>query len=124
MKRLLGTILGLLFLISALPATAAPTNACYDWSCDPFTRTCSFDATCSFGDPIIWFYFWQFGDGGTHFTGSPATSHTYGGESCAFDVTLTVTPFSSEPADTVTCAAVLSVCPIGPQLEFSGHCDR
>lgn len=121
-------IAALVALAGAVPAQA--TSACFDWDCDWETLTCDFDASCSSASPFVWFYFWSWGDGtGGSMTGSSTISHTFNQphNECIYDVTLTVTPYGTDPADSVTCEVWFTLCPVGPQQEEEihghGHCE-
>lgn len=125
----LAVLSALVLLLGALPVSAS--TACFDWDCDWSTYTCTFDASCSVADPFVWIHTWDFGDGGFASTGSPLTSHTYNpvGGACTSTVSLYITPYGSDPADSASCSIQYRFCPIGfpteqnEDIHGSGRCQ-
>lgn len=123
MRRTLGwtgLVLAAWLLAAAAPAKA--NEACFDWTCDPSTLTCDFDAGCTtWTSGQLWRYSWDFGDGsGTVLTGNDEIQHDYS-SGCWKLVKLTVLPFSAD-AFSVECEVRLQDC-VGPALGTSGRCE-
>jgi len=115
MRRVLLAIL----IAAFLPAVSwADDIACFDYDCETNNgQPCTFDASCSDGDPFIWKINFDWGDGSTTgLTSQYEWEHvfSYSGNECAKDVTLYVFPYSSETAQ-VTCNIIFRCCPFGPQ---------
>ena len=85
----------LVFLLTIPCVLAFPAQAdvaCMEWSCNPATGSCSFDARCSYANPYIYKYLFTWGDGSsTGLTGSPLQTHTYSlsGNGCVATATCT-----------------------------------
>jgi hypothetical protein len=122
MWRKLGLVLVALAVPVAVgtPAEAA-NNACFDWSCDPSSHVCVFDASCStITTGSLWRYRWGFGDGtGYYLTGSATITHTFAPPYPT--VTLTLFLFGA-PEVSKSCQITVFDNfgpPVGP---YSGHC--
>jgi hypothetical protein len=109
--------------ILAIPGAAEAQTACFDWYCNPGTRQCDFDATCSAGpdNPIV--YEWTWGDGSsTEYTFDEMISHTYGGSSAFFTVNLNV-GYLFIGYDDVTCRIQIRNVLGFPLPSYSGTCS-
>lgn len=120
--------LAFLVLVAGVGTAGAQTDtvACYTWSCDWSTSTCTFDAACSQGSPFVWKVRYDYGDGSTSgLTGNGFQTHTFdANDDCASDVELLVVPWGGD-IETVTCNVIHSTCPFGPGLPpsyASGTC--
>ena len=89
---------------------AKPAHACFSWSCDAGSRTCTFDATCSKAPPGSVTLSWDFGDGSAA-TGT-TTTHTYS-TSDIFNVTLTVNSVNAKAESRSGCVNVSGAGLIG-----------
>lgn len=108
--------------ILALPLAASADNvACYEWDCDDTTFLCTFDASCTENDGMLWRYVWDFGDGsGAILTGNPVIQHQYDGSDLYPDVKLTVADYDQDPFS-VTCGIWLE-WQVGPPQPTAGVC--
>ncbi len=106
---------------------SATGTACYDWSCDVSTGTCTINAACSVASPYIWKYSYDFGDGSsTGLTGSSSAVHTYAEGVYEAPVKLTIYYFSEPSSSSVTCNVHTRLLPVGPQPPpsyFYGRCQ-
>lgn len=110
--------------VLALPLAASAANvACYDWDCDDSTYLCTFDASCTENDGMLWRYVWDFGDGsGAILTGNPVIQHQYDGSDYHPDVKLNVVDYDQDPFE-VTCE-ILIVNQVGPPRPTAGTCSQ
>lgn len=107
------------FGLVAEPSEAA--TACFDWECADLI--CDFDASCSTGEPYIWKYSFDFGDGtGTGLTGNPVQQHTYSLEYPYPVIKLTIIPMG-EDMTTLECQIVVRNV-VGPQQDQFGRCTQ
>lgn len=115
----------LLLLALAFPSTAQAANvACYDWVCDADTYTCTFDASCTQNDGMLWRYRWDFGDGsGPFLTGNPVITHQYPQYYSWGYVELTVVDYDQDPFS-VSCEVVVSSQVGPPTGGSSGRCSQ
>lgn len=107
-----------LAVVVVTPGDAEASDvACFDWSCDWNTATCTFDPSCSSADPFIWKLAWDWGDGGgTGLTGTQVQTHTYSSETCQTPtVTLWVYAWSGNIVQ-VSCYVMPTSCPQWPAL--------
>lgn len=106
----------------ALAGPAEAQTACFDWYCNPGTRQCDFDASCSAGSgdtPIV--FEWTWGDGSSESTFDEMISHTYGGSSAFFTVNLNV-GYLFIGYDDVTCQIQIHSVVGPPEPFFAGRC--
>jgi subtilisin family serine protease len=82
-----------------------PADACFDWSCNLATNTCTFDPGCSRFIHGFWYYVWDFGDGQTTVTTMNYVTHTYATQDL-FGVRLTVAPRRGGADTTLACVNV------------------
>lgn len=112
-----------MFVVLWLMSAPAQAAACFDWSCDWPSGSCSFNASCSTANPYVWKYTFYWGDGSdTGLTGSPSWTHTYS-SGYSSNVTLYVYAFSEPTTQSVTCTIWHHVTPWGPQPLPSGRCQ-
>lgn len=127
MSKVWGPLGAALLLSLFLPAgaAAAGAGACFTWDCTvgPLgSGYCEFDGSCSYGDPYVWKYNWDWGDGnGTGLTGQEDPSYDF--DICYPQVTLTVADFSGN-VESVTCTIHAgNACP-GPAIgSTTGTCQ-
>lgn len=112
------------FLVSAaFGSPVAADTACFDWSCNESTRTCTFDFSCSSASPFIWKYAFDFGDGtSTGLTGATFYTHQYSSGVFFPVVTLSIMPWSDNGMTEASCQIVVKN-PFGPPLPTSGRCS-
>lgn len=120
------TFLSILFALAvlSLPVAAQADNvACYEWDCDSSTYICTFDASCTENDGMLWRYSWDFGDGtGTMLTGNPVIQHQFSSSYASSYVKLTVVDYDQDPFDE-TCEIVVD-WQVGPPGPTSGICPE
>lgn len=104
------------------PVSASADTACFTWVSCPVNEV-QFDASCSSGDPFIWKYRWDFGDGTGTRVGTPTVTHTYPGDGVQqFTVLLEIQTYTQ--FTTVSCTVdVMDAFYYGPQQCWTGTCS-
>lgn len=120
MKRLL--IPAFMVLVTFGLAQAAQATACFDWSCNEDTRSCTFDASCSTANPYVWKWQFYWGDGtNTYLEGSPYFTHQYSVNYAT--VTLKVHSFQTPSLQEVSCEINIRNI-VGPPFPTWGRCTN
>jgi serine protease len=86
---------------------AKPAHACVAWSCNPLTRNCSFDLSCSRMALDLGYYYLQFGDGTSYWGAGASVNHTYPANS-NYSISLGLVPWYAETSSVTACVRVAS----------------
>lgn len=106
-----GTLTGLGTGSPNLLLFAKPGNSCFSWSCGTYSKTCTFDASCSRMPFNLGYYSWDFGDGTYGYGASATITHTYPGNSI-YSPALTILPWNAQ-ADTESACVSTSFVGVG-----------